>query len=343
MFFHKMTSRDIRDNLATESYLMTHYEKEEPLFLMYIQKPCIIIGKHQNMFDEVNLKAARQDKLTLTRRLSGGGAVYDDLGNISFSFVVDKNKATFGDYSSMVEPIVSVLKEMGVQDISVNGRNDILINGKKVSGNAMYTKKNKMFSHGTLLYDVDLDKLPAYLNVSEEKLASKHIKSVASRVTNIKPYLSKTYQSLSTLEFQDELLKRLYKVNDLADIAPKEIVLDKKDHQEITQLVKDIYGNDDWVFGHHQPFTNKKRAYIPLVGLLEARFQLKNGRIHFIDFLGDFFNQENLSDLRHHLEDVPYQRIALKKSLEEIEVSHYFTNLTNDQLIDFLIGDHSDD
>lgn len=343
MFFHKMKSRDIRVNLATESYLMNQKLNSEPLFLMYIQKPCIIVGKHQNIYDEVNLEAAHADHITLTRRLSGGGAVYDDLGNISFSFVVDKKLARFGDYTSMVESIVKALKEMGVQDVSVNGRNDILIDGKKISGNAMYTKNNRMFSHGTLLYDVDLDKLPIYLNVSEEKLASKHIQSVASRVTNIKPYLDEPFRSLSTEAFQDELLKRIYQVNELSEVESKEIQLTDKDQQEIEQLVSEIYGNDEWIYGHHQPFTNKKRAYLPSVGLLEARFQLSDGNIHFIDFLGDFFNQSDLIFLRQILEGISYAPSAVEEALRKVEVSDYFANLTNEQFVDFLVGDDAGD
>lgn len=343
MLFHRMVSRDIRTNLATENYLMTHYQIDEPILLMYIQAPSLIVGRHQNIYDEINLSAAEADDVTITRRLSGGGAVYDDLGNISFGFVVDKSKVVFGDYVSIVEPIVKALKEMGVKDAKVNGRNDILIGDKKISGNAMYTKKNRMFSHGTLLHDVDLEKLPRYLNVSKEKLASKHIQSVSSRVTNIKPYLDREYQELSTEAFRDELIKKIYGVPDLSNIAEKELFLTPNEELEIAKSVETIYGNQEWVFGHHQPYTTKQKAYIPSVGLLEARFQLKEGRIHLIDFLGDFFNQTELIGLRQILEGVYLTKRDVEKALETVDIQQYFANLTNEDFISFLVGEKNND
>lgn len=343
MLFHRMMSRDIQINLATENYLMTHYQINEPILLMYIQAPSLIVGRHQNIYDEIKLNTAEADGVTITRRLSGGGTVYDDFGNISFGFVVDKSNVSFGDYTSIVEPIVMALKEMGVKNVAVNGRNDILIGDKKISGNAMYTKKNRMFSHGTLLYDVDLEKLPRYLNVSKEKLASKHIQSVSSRVTNIKPHLAKEYQELSTEAFRDELIKKIYNVSDLSEISAKEILLTTMDNLEIEKSVNEVYGNREWVFGHHQPYTTKRKAYIPSVGLIEARFQLKEGQIHMIDFLGDFFNQSELVDLRQALEGVYLTKKDLEKALETVVIHQYFTNLTKETFISFLIGESTDD
>ncbi|MGF2144994.1 lipoate--protein ligase [Vagococcus fluvialis] len=343
MLFHRMASRDIRINLATEDYLMNHYETSEPILLMYIQNPCVIVGKHQNVFEEVAIDVVKAEGVTLTRRLSGGGAVYDDLGNISFSFVIDKSQNTFGDYLTIVQPIVDALKEMGIEDVAVNGRNDILIGDKKISGNAMYTKKNKMFSHGTLLHDVDLTRLPNYLTISKEKLRSKHIQSVESRVTNIKPHLNIQYQKLTTEEFRDELLKRIYQVESIEDIQSKEIILSEFDKAKITKQVTDLYANEDWIYGHHQPYSLKERAYIKGVGLIESQMEVESGKISAVYFTGDYFNQKDMNELTEKLIGSRLTKESLKTVLSHIEISHYFNGLDLDTFTTFLVGELNDD
>lgn len=339
MLFHRMSSRDIRINLATEDYLMNHYQGDEPILLMYIQEPCVIVGKHQNVFEEVAIDRLKKDGVVLTRRLSGGGAVYDDLGNISFSFVSDKSQNNFGDYETVVDPIVKALKEMGVSEVHVNGRNDILIGEKKISGNAMYTKKNRMFSHGTLLHDVDLTRLPNYLTVSEEKLRTKHIQSVASRVTNIKPFLNQDFINLSTEDFRDELLKKIYEVSDLSQVAHKEIVLNEADKQKIDERVTMYYGNDEWVYGSHQPYSLKKRAYIPNVGLIEARIQVESGKIAEIYFSGDYFNQRDMTELYERIKGSQLTEMSLREKLLGLEISDYFSQLDLETFLSFLMGE----
>lgn len=168
-----MQSRDIRENLATEDYLLNTLSFEEPLVLFYIQEPCVILGRNQNAYEEIDLAYAREKGIVITRRLSGGGAVYDDLGNVSFSFVVQEGHQAFGDFKAFTKPIIEALHKMGATGAEISGRNDLLIEGKKFSGNAMYTKKGKMYTHGTLMYDVDLAEVQRVLTVSKKKLNQK--------------------------------------------------------------------------------------------------------------------------------------------------------------------------
>ena len=196
-----MQTDDIRTNLATEQYLMNSGKLEAPFMLFYIEKPCIIVGRNQNTMEEINQKYCEDNKITITRRLSGGGAMYQDLGNMCFSFVVPAKDQKFGDFKTLVQPIVKALHEMGATKAEVTGRNDIVIDGKKFSGNAMYTKGDKTFSHGTLMFDVDTSAVENALRVSKDKIESKGVKSVRSHVTNIKPYLDKQYQALDTFAF----------------------------------------------------------------------------------------------------------------------------------------------
>lgn len=170
--------QDIRWNLAAEEYLLNKKDITEPLILLYRQKPCVIIGRNQNVYEEVDLDCLRANDITLTRRISGGGAVYEDLGNFCFSFVTDKQQTVFGDYEGVTEPMLAALHKMGAKAATIGGRNDLYIEGKKFSGNAMYTKQGRTYSHGTLMVDVDLSVLEKVLTVPQEKIESKASKSV---------------------------------------------------------------------------------------------------------------------------------------------------------------------
>lgn len=157
MRYVSMTSHNIGMNLATEQYLMNNKDfGKEPLVLFYYEEPCIIVGRNQNTLEEINHDYVKEHNIRVTRRLSGGGAVYQDLGNLCFSFVVPSDSEEFGDFKSFTQPIVNVLHQMGATSAEVSGRNDILVDGKKFSGNAMYSRNGKTFSHGTLMLDVDL-------------------------------------------------------------------------------------------------------------------------------------------------------------------------------------------
>lgn len=183
-------SRDIRYNLALETILMEHADLSEPILYFYINSPCIILGRNQNVYDEVNLDYVKQHNIIVTRRTSGGGAVFDDLGNVSFSFITKDDGNSNGNFAKFTTPVLDALHEMGATKAELVGRNDLQIEGRKFSGNAMRLEHGRMFSHGTLMYDVDLDVISDALTVPKDKIAAKGIKSVHSRVTNLKPYFS---------------------------------------------------------------------------------------------------------------------------------------------------------
>lgn len=336
MYYYFMESRDIRENLAAEQYLMNNKDFSEPLVLFYIQNPCIIIGRNQNPLEEINQKFLEDNHITLTRRLSGGGAVYDDLGNVSFSFVVNKGDKNFGDFKSFTAPILKALHEMGAKDAQVSGRNDLMIHGKKFSGNAMYTKKGKTFSHGTLMFDVDLSVLPQALTVAKDKIESKGTKSVRSHVTNIKPFLGEKYQKYTTEDFRDELARHLLGVNDLKEAEGKKVVLTKEDQTAIQQLVQEIYGNPQWIYGETPEFTIQKRKRLPQVGIIDARLKVVHGKIAGIKFYGDYFGAKDSEELAEKMLGLTYGKEALEKFLKTQDISQYFTHLTGEELADLL-------
>jgi lipoate-protein ligase A len=337
MKFYRMKSKDIRMNLATEEYLMNHVDISEPCLLLYIQKPCVIIGRNQNAYEEINFDYLRQNDIVLTRRTSGGGAVYDDLGNMSFSFVTKKDATHFGDYHGVTQPILNALQKMGAQNVEVQGRNDLFVDGKKFSGNAMYTKNDRSYSHGTLMFDVDLSVLTKVLNVPQEKIASKATKSVRKSVTNIKPYLSEEYQQLTTEEFRDQLLCHIYDVEVIESIQEKELILTEEDQQQIQHLYQTRYANDQWIYGEAPKYQWTKRKRFENVGIVEIRFSVAKGKIAEVQITGDFFGEEDIHHLEEQLIGLPYNEDA-RDEFEQLQIDPYIHQLTKEQFISLLFN-----
>ncbi|MCP9312117.1 lipoate--protein ligase [Liquorilactobacillus satsumensis] len=327
-----MPTTDIRRNLATEQYLMQSNKIELPFMLFYIQKPCIIVGRNQNTFEEINEAYCRKHQIVVTRRLSGGGAMYDDLGNLSFSFVVPADRRLFGDFKQLVAPVVTALHAMGATGAAVTGRNDIVIAGKKFSGNAMYTKGGKTFCHGTLMFNVDLAEVTKALNVPADKIASKGIKSVRSRVTNLMPYLDKQYQGITTADFRDALILKILKADSLQAMRQSEYHLDSEDEAQIEQLVAKYYANWDWVYGNSPQFTVKKRKHFKN-GTIDVRFLVEKGLIQEVTIYGDFFGTQPVSDLQAKLKGLPFKHAQLSAVLEGQHLDNYFAGIPQEEVL----------
>ena len=176
-------------NIALETFFVEYLFVDEPILLFYINDPSIIVGRNQNTIEEVNQAYVEEKGIRVVRRMSGGGAVYHDRGNFSFCFIKDDD-GSFRDFASFTQPVIEALHKMGAKEAELKGRNDLMIEDKKFSGNAMYAKNGRMTAHGTILFDADLDEVTKALKPRKEKFESKGIKSVRSRVTNIKPYVS---------------------------------------------------------------------------------------------------------------------------------------------------------
>lgn len=327
-----MKSRDIRENLATEQYLMNNKEFNEPLVLFYIEGPCIIVGRNQNTLEEINHEYVEKNNIVVTRRFSGGGAVYQDLGNLCFSFVVNSDDNNFGDFKSFVQPIVDALKKMGAESAEVSGRNDILVDGKKFSGNAMYTKNGKTFSHGTLSYDVDLDVLTDALKVNADKIQSKGIKSIRSRVTNLKSHLLPEYQNLTIEEFRNILLLKLFGKDSLEEIKDNEYIITPEDQEHITALEDKYYKNWDWVYGKSPKFTVKQRKHFDM-GTIDVRFNIENGLIQEAKIYGDFFGSQDASEISEALKDTKFDTADIKKVLDQFNLDEYFKGIDSAEIL----------
>ncbi len=336
MQYIAMDTEDIRTNLATEQYLMNSGKMTPPFMLFYIEKPCIIVGRNQNTMEEIDPEYCREHSITITRRLSGGGAMYQDLGNMCFSMVVPAKDQKFGDFKSMVQPVVAGLKEMGAENIEVTGRNDIVLNGRKFSGNAMYTRDGKTFSHGTCMFDVDTDVVVHALRVPKDKIESKGIKSIRSRVINIKPYLKKEYQKMDTFQLRDELIKKIWNTATIDEAEDKySYTLDEEDKKGIAKLEHEIYYNWDWVYGKSPKFTVKRRKHFT-GGTIDARFNVEKGMIENLVIYGDFFGPENVDAVQDLLKGTKYSQADIKEKLNSIDLSRYFSGIPQDEIVDLL-------
>lgn len=228
-------------NLALEEYLVRNANLREDFLLLYINQPAVIVGKHQNVIEEVNLKYCAQNDIPVLRRISGGGTVYHDPGNLNFSFITEYSKQKFNNYRYFVKPIVGAIRKLGAS-AELDQNNNIVINGKKVSGNAQFTSRDRMISHGTLLFKANLDALKSVLYVCENRVVeSKSTKSKRARITNISDHLRPNY----TIElFQDAV------ENELGNIEKLDIFeFTETQWNEIHKLAEEKYFSDKWNLG----------------------------------------------------------------------------------------------
>ena len=233
-------------NLALEEYCLRSLDPASDYFLFYINAPCIVVGKHQNIFQEVNWEYTQKNGIRLVRRISGGGAVYHDHGNLNFSFITGFKKQKLYYFKILIEPIVDTLRQLGAP-AEIGAKNDIFVEGRKISGNSQYTNIKRMLSHGTLLFDTDIEALTKVLNSGLEIVESKGISSKKSAVANISQYLK---TPLDINGFRDQIFEGLTAVFGVME----ECKLSEKDWDRIYQLAAEKYQTWDWTYGHSPEF-----------------------------------------------------------------------------------------
>jgi len=318
---------DPRINLAFEEYVFNQMDKNESYFLLWQNDNAVIVGKHQNTIEEVNQEYIKANDIKVVRRLSGGGAVYHDLGNLNFTFIVnDKGNQPF-DFKSFTQPLVDALKSLGV-DAEFNSRNDIAIDGKKFSGNSQYAKKGRILHHGTILFDSKLSTIQSALKVKKDKIESKGIKSVKSRVTNISEYLNHDY---TLADFKKALLEFMFKDENL-----QEIFLNEEDLAAIEKLKNEKYDTWEWNYGR-SPIYNLRKERKCDFGLITILLQVEKGIIKEISFFGDYFGNGDIQELEALFVGIKPNEEALITLLKEIELEYYINGLDSKTLIDLIL------
>jgi lipoate---protein ligase len=325
-------NRDITDarlNLALEEYILRNKMPDDDLLLFYVNAPAIIIGRNQNTIEEINSDLVDARGIRVVRRVSGGGAVYHDLGNLNFSFMTRDVNARFNRYDLFNKPVVEVLRELGVP-AEIGGRNDILADGRKISGNAQFATAGRMFSHGTLLLDSNLDDVTAALKPKAGKVESKGVKSIRSRVANISEFLR---EPIAVSELRDRILERIFGTRDRALIPS--LVLDAADWSAANDLVERRYGSWKWNYGEN-PASNVQRVQRFPAGEIDVRLDVHGGEITSARFFGDFMGRSEVSELEAQLKGVTYDRDALARALANIDVRQYFGDVSRDDVLALL-------
>ncbi|MBB6450679.1 lipoate-protein ligase A [Geomicrobium halophilum] len=314
-------------NLAIEEYILTHFRKADMYLLFYVNEPSIIIGKNQNTIEEINTDYVEKNNIHVVRRLSGGGAVYHDLGNLNFSFISKDDGNSFNDFRKFTEPVVKALQQMGVP-AEMSGRNDLQADGYKISGNAQFATGGRMFSHGTLMLDSELENVVSALNVSDEKIRSKGIKSIRSRVANINDFLK---EPLHMENFKETLLNYIFE----GDSNFERYTLSDADWEEIMKISENRYRNWDWNYGKSPKYDIRKSKKFS-AGLVDFRFKVKKGIISNTTIYGDFFGTGNVDDIEKRLDGTRYEPEALQQALEDVDIETYFGPISKEDILDLL-------
>ncbi|HZJ85522.1 MAG TPA: lipoate--protein ligase [Erysipelotrichaceae bacterium] len=319
-------STDPYFNLALDEYAMKHIDVKEDFFFLWQNKPSVIVGNNQNTVEEVNQAFIDKNNIKVARRVSGGGAVYHDFGNLNFTFIINVDDPGEVNYKKYVQPIIDALASMGVE-ANASGRNDILVNGLKISGNAQRMSNGKLMHHGTLLYDVNLEDMVQALNVAEDKYISKGVKSVRSRVTNIKEHLK---DSVSIDDFWQAL--QYYLSNEGKD---KEIVLSDKDLALIELEAANRFSTWNWIYGESPQFDliNSKRLD---GGKLEIKLNVEKGYIKELRFFGDFLGLKDVSVIEDRLSNVRFSKGDIEEVLDNFDLKIYFGSISKDEILSLM-------
>ncbi|KYD03239.1 lipoate--protein ligase LplJ [Bacillus atrophaeus] len=329
LFIDNQNINDPRINLAIEEYCLKYLDPEQSYLLFYVNQPSIIIGKNQNTIEEINTKYVEDNGIIVVRRLSGGGAVYHDLGNLNFSFITKDDGDSFHNFKKFTEPVIQALKQLGV-DAELSGRNDIVANGRKISGNAQFATKGRIFSHGTLLLDSAIDNVVSALKVKKDKIESKGIKSIRSRVANISEFLD---DKMSTNEFRSHLLRHIFNTNDITKVP--EYKLTEEDWKIINKISEERYQNWDWNFGKSPKFNLQHSKRFP-IGSIDLRLEVKKGIIEDCSIFGDFFGVGDITDIENALIGKQYERKAIADALEGFDMKHYFGKIGTDDFLELI-------
>ncbi|WP_419749354.1 lipoate--protein ligase [Terrisporobacter petrolearius] len=320
------TSTNAYFNLAMEEYFLKN--TNEDIFMLWRNESAIIVGKNQNTLSEINYEYVKQNKIKVVRRQSGGGAVFHDLGNINFTFI-SCNDNSFSDFKRFTMPIIDALKNLNIQ-AEFSGRNDLLIDNQKFSGNAQYNYKNKVMHHGTLLFSSEINDLSSALKVKPSKFIGKSVKSVKSRVTNIANHLE---QDMTVLEFKNYLMNFInskYENNCLYQLSEEDI-------NEINKLVEEKYNTWQWNFGHSPKYALNNEIKYP-GGNIEFSLNVEKGLIKEIKFFGDFFGKKDVSYIEDLLKNTNHNEASIRSILNNIDINDYFLNCDIDILVDGIMG-----
>lgn len=297
--------------------------------MLWRNRPAIIVGRNQNTAAEINAEFVQRQGIKVIRRITGGGAVYHDLGNLNFSFITQTAKTEM-DFRRFAQPIIDVLKNLGVA-AEFSGRNDMLIDGRKFSGNAQFISGNRVLHHGTLLFSADLSVVSHALQVRPEKFAGKAVKSISSRVTNISSHLPHNH-TLNIDSFADKIIGHIinmYQDAVVSDLTSAEI-------ESAYELVRTKYGLQEWNFGKSPKYNFSSYMHFEK-GFIECQLLVRDGMIATGKIYGDFFGNRPADEVAALLIGVKHDYGAIEEALSQIELEQYFAGISKEDVLKVLL------
>lgn len=312
-------------NLALEEYVFEKLDRSSDWLLLWQNYNTIVIGKYQNTVEEINAEYVRENGISVARRLSGGGAVYHDKGNLNYTIIVDQNEDFDFNFRYFVVPVTETLKSFGI-DAEFSGRNDVTIDGKKFSGNSQYVKKNRIMHHGCIMVDSNLSNVASALKVKPVKMESKSTKSVRSRVTTIN---ANAQRPITMDEFKLALKDKVAAGNPMETYE-----LTEEDLAAIKKLRNEKYATWEWIYGFSPEYTVRKEEKFD-GGIVTAHMNVENGRIKEIRLFGDFFGNGEMGDLEEALQGLPLDD-NLEAALEQIHIDEFMKGISAGELAKLL-------
>lgn len=321
-------SNDPTYNLALEQYVFDEMSKDVSYFWLWQNANTIVVGKHQNTMEEINFSYVKEHDIAVVRRLSGGGAVYHDMGNVNFTFITDVGGLEKLNLQVFCMPVIRTLEKIGIH-AEVSGRNDITIDGRKFSGNSQYIKGKRVMHHGTLMFDSDLSVVSQALAVSADKYESKGFQSVRSRVTNIRPHAPEPIE----MESFKALLKR-----DMAEGQEVEhYYLTEEEQEHVLEIKQDRYDKWEWNFGASPDYTVSKVARIENVGKLDLHLLVTGGIIEGYESYGDYFGNGATEELKERLIGCPLREEDIRLRLKGFNLDLCYSKLSVNDFVTLLI------
>lgn len=311
---------DLPFYLAMEEYVAKCLDIGEAFFMWQI-KPTVIFGRNQLAEKEVNLNYCRTHGIATYRRKSGGGCVYADMGNIMFSYITNTYNVADA-YKQYLTKVVSALRDFGVH-AEFTGRNDILVEGHKISGNAFYHVNGKSVVHGTMLFDTNMENMINAITPSSVKLTSNSVASVRSRITTLKKYLNITQE-----DFKKQITEKL---------CDGEYVLFESDERIIEQM-SEVYKSDTFIKGKNPQCNIEKSEHIEGIGEFNVLLEISNGKIKDINLIGDYFLLQEIDTmLLNKLKGVFYDEKSVSETIAHVKVGDFIMNMTNEQFVKLII------
>lgn len=322
MIYIESKSRDPYFNLALEEYIFEHFDRSQEYFILWQNANTIVVGKYQNTAEEVNQDFADKNHIKVARRLSGGGAVYHDDGNLNFTYIVDKGDRDLFSFEPFAAPVISALKSFGL-DAEFTGRNDMLLGGRKISGSSQYVKKGRIMNHGCIMLDSNVANVAGALKPKDAKFESKSVKSVRSRVTTINANLP---TPISMEEFKAAIMKEIKGSENI-----QQYTLTEEDHRAVEKLRDEKYATWEWNYGKSPTYDYRQDRKFDF-GLVSVNAQIKEGTIEEIRVFGDFFGNGDIQELEQALVGEKLDSGFGARMEEKIEVDHYIKGMTGEAL-----------